>query len=96
MPQPDDVPRPRHFPVQRFTRILRLHALLAIAIAAIAVFLATRGEEPGAIRIMIATALAVGLAVLLGSALITLVLLRSRSARAEPADHTSPRKAMKQ
>ena len=81
MPQPDDLPGPRHFLVQRFSRIFRLLALLAIAIAAAAVFFATRSEEPGAIRLIIATALAIGLAVLLGSALMTLVLLRSPSAR---------------
>jgi hypothetical protein len=92
MPQPDDVPGPRHFAVQRFSRIFRLLALLAIAIAATAVFLAMRGEDPGAIRLMIATALAVGLAVLLGSALTTLASLRSRSARDGRPRRTSQRR----
>jgi hypothetical protein len=96
MPQLDDVPRPRDFLVQRLSRISRLLALLAIAIAGVAVFLAGRGEESGAIHLMIGTALAVGLAVLLGLALMTLVLLRSPSARNERPRRKSPRKAMRQ
>ena len=85
MPQPDAVTRPRHFAMQRLSRIFRLLALLSIAIAAIAVFLVTQGEESPAIQSMIAAALAAGLAILLGSALMTFVLLGSRSGHDEVA-----------
>jgi hypothetical protein len=65
--------------MQRLSRIFRLLALLSIAISASAVFLATRGEGSPAVRLMIAAALTAGLAVLLGSALMTFVLLSSRN-----------------
>ena len=81
MPQADTVATPRHFAMQRFSRILRLLAVLSILLAAAAVILAMRGEEAGAIQLLIATALAAGLAVLIGSASMTLVLLSSRNAR---------------
>ena len=71
--------------MHRFGRMLRLLALLSIAIAAVTVFLATQGEESPAIHWMIAAALAAGFAVLLGSAVMTLVLLGARSGHNEIA-----------
>ena len=85
MPQPDVVPSPRHFAMQRLSRICRLLALFSIVIAAIAVYLVTQGKGSPAIHSMIATALAAGLAVLLGSALMTFVLLSSRRGHDEVA-----------
>jgi hypothetical protein len=59
----------------RFWRILRLLALLSIVIAGIAVILVSRGEDRPHIHMMIATALGIGLTVLLGTGLMTLAFL---------------------
>ena len=85
MPLPDPVPSPRHSLMCQFWRIFRLLALLSIAVAAIAVLLVTQGEESPSIHFMIATALGAGLTVLLGSALMTLVFLSSRSGHDDEA-----------
>ncbi|GAA4710818.1 DUF4231 domain-containing protein [Sphingomonas lutea] len=77
MPQPDPVPNSRHATMRRFWRIFRLLALLSIVIAAIAVVLVIRGDPGTHVHMMIATALGVGLSVLLGSALMTLSFLSS-------------------
>ena len=71
--------------LRRFWRIFRLLALLSIVVAAIAVVLVTRGEESPGIHMMIATAHGAGLTVLLGTALMTLVFLSSRSGHDEEA-----------
>ena len=60
---------------RRFWRIFRLLALLSVVIAAIAVVLVTRGEGEIHASLIIATALGVGLTVLLGTSLMTLVFL---------------------
>ena len=85
MPEPDPIPSPRHATMRRFWRIFRLLALLSIVIAAIAVFLVIRGEESPGVHTMIATALAAGLTVLLGTGLMTLVFLSSSSGHDERA-----------
>lgn len=85
MPRPDSVPSPRHSLMRRFWRIFRLLALLSVVVAVIAVILVTQGEESPSIHFMIATALGAGLTVLLGSALMTLVFLSSRSGHDEEA-----------
>ena len=85
MPRPDPVPRPRHALMRRFWRIFRLLALLSIVIAALAVFLVTRGEDSPGVHMMIATALAAGLTVLLGTALMTLVFLSNASGHDDAA-----------
>ena len=54
--------------MQRFWRIFRLLALLSILIAAIAVILVARGDSTIHINMLIATALGIGLTVLLGTA----------------------------
>jgi hypothetical protein len=85
MPRPDAVPSPRYSLMKRFWRIFRLLALLAIAIAAIAVVLVARGDRTVHIHMLIATALGVGLTVLLGTALMTLSFLSSSSGHDEQA-----------
>ena len=85
MPRPDPLPSPHHALMRRFWRIFRLLALLSIVIAAITVVLVTQGEESPSIHFMIATALGAGLTVLLGSALMTLVFLSSRSGHDDEA-----------
>ena len=85
MPQTDPVPSPRHATMRRFWRIFRLLALLSIAIAALAVILVIRGDPGTHVHMMIATALGVGLSVLLGSALMTLSFLSSSSGHDQEA-----------
>ena len=65
--------------MQRFLKILRLLALLSIVIAAIAVVLVTRGEGEVHASLIIATALGVGLTVLLGTGLMALMFISSES-----------------
>ena len=71
--------------MRRFWRIFRLLALLSIAIAAIAVVLVARGDSTVHVHMMIATALGVGLTVLLGTALMTLVFISSSSGQDDEA-----------
>ena len=85
MPQPDPVPNPRHLMMRRFWRIFRLLAVLSIVVAAIAVVLVTRGESEVHASLIIATALGVGLTVLLGTGLMTLVFISSSSGHDDAA-----------
>ena len=78
-PHPDPLPSPRHSLMRRFWRIFRLLALLSIVIAAIAVFIVARGDPGLHAHMLVATALGVGLTVLLGTALMTLTFLSSSS-----------------
>jgi hypothetical protein len=71
--------------MHRFWRIFRLLALLSIIIAAIAVFLVTQGAGEVHASLIIATALGIGLTVLLGTALMTLVFLSAESGHDEAA-----------
>ena len=85
MPQQDPVPSPRYSLMRRFWRIFRLLAVLSIVIAAIGVVLVTRGEGEVHASLIIATALGIGLTVLLGSALMTLVFLSNSSGHDDAA-----------
>jgi uncharacterized BrkB/YihY/UPF0761 family membrane protein len=85
MPQQDPVPSPRHSMMKRFWRIFRLLALLSILIAGIAVALVARGDPTVHVHMLIATALGIGLTVLLGTALMTLVFLSSSSGHDDQA-----------
>ena len=85
MPQPDPAPNPRHLMMRRFWRIFRLLAVLSIVVAAIAVVLVTRGESEVHASLIIATALGVGLTVLLGTGLMTLVFISSSSGHDDAA-----------
>ena len=77
MPTPDPIP-PRSIK-RRFTRIMRLAAAFSIVIAALAVVLVARGQSELHIHMLIATALGIGLTVLLGTALMTLIFLSNSS-----------------
>jgi len=81
MPNPDPPPSPRHSTVRRFWHIFRLLAVLSIVIAAIAVVLVARGDPTplSHIHMLIATALGIGLTVLVGTALMTLVFISNSS-----------------
>ena len=85
MPEPDPISSPRHATLRRFWRIFRLLALLSIVIAAIAVFIVARGESGVHVHMLVATALGVGLTVLLGTGLMTLVFLSSSGGHDEHA-----------
>ena len=85
MPQPDPIPSPRESVKRRFWQIFRLLVLLSIVIAAIAVVLVTRGEGEVHASLIIATALGVGLTVLVGSGLMTLVFISNSSGHDEAA-----------
>ena len=87
MPTPD--PTPPLAPLKRqFLKIMRWGALFSLAIAALAVVLVAEGGGPVQVHMLIATALGVGLSVLLAIALMSLLFLSSRMGQdAEAADH---------
>ena len=90
MPQPDPVP-PRSIR-QRFVRIMRVAAAFSIVIAAIAVLLVARGQSELHIHMLIATALGIGLTVLLGTELMSLIFLSNSSGHdADAGSHISER-----
>lgn len=88
MAEPD--PTPTLVPLKRqFLRLMRWGALFSLAIAALAVVLVSRGDETIHIHMLVATALGVGLSVMLGIALMSLVFLSSRMGQdADAADHS--------
>jgi hypothetical protein len=83
MPSPDPSPLRR-----QFLKAMRWGALFSVAIALIAVALVVQGDSSIRIHLLIATALGVGLSVMLGIALMTLMFLSNRMGHdAEAADH---------
>jgi hypothetical protein len=82
-PQPDPLPGPPNSMLLRFRRIMKWMALVSIVVAAIAVILVASGDEGVHIHMMIATALGVGLTVMLAAALMTLAFLSSSSGHDE-------------
>ncbi len=84
-PRPDPLPSPRHSAVAHFWRIFRLLALLSVVVAAIAVVLVTRGAGEIHASLIIATALGVGLTVLLGTGLMALMFVSASSGHDEAA-----------
>lgn len=85
MPQQDPLPSPRQSVMLRFWRIFRLLALLSIVIAAIAVTLVARGDSTLHVHMLIATALGIGLIVLVGTGLMTLLFISNSSGHDEAA-----------
>lgn len=77
MPSPDLVP-PLEPLKRQFFKIMRCAALFSMAIAALAVVLVAQGDSEIRVHMLIATALGVGLSVLLGIALMSLVFLSNR------------------
>src|SRR5688572_442791 len=72
-------PLPPFSMLARFRRIMKWMALVAIVVAALAVVLVASGDEGVHIHMMIATALGVGLTILLAAALMSLAFLSSSS-----------------
>jgi hypothetical protein len=85
VPRPDPIPSPRRSLRRRFWRIFRLLALLSAVIAAMAVYLVTRGEGEIHVSLIVATAAGIGFTVLLGSSLMTLMFLSAESGHDEAA-----------
>jgi drug/metabolite transporter (DMT)-like permease len=85
MPRPDPVPSPRPSTFRRFRRIFTWLALLSIVVAVAAVLLVARGDDTTHVHMLVATALGAGFTVLLGTALMTLSFLSSRSGHDEQA-----------
>ncbi len=85
MPRRDPVPSPPKATFQRFVKAMRWLGLLSIVIAAIAVVLVARGDSGIHIHMLIATALGVGLTVLLGTGLMVLSFLSAQSGHDEEA-----------
>ena len=76
MPVPDPFPaRPIR---RRFVRVLRIAAAAAILLAALALLLLARGQTTLHVHGLIAAALGIGLAVLLGTAAVMLLFLGER------------------
>src|SRR5436853_7312855 len=94
MPEPDPIPRLRHSTIRLFWRIFRLLALVSIVIAGIAVVLVARGDPAPTkhINMLIATALGIGLTVLVGTGLMTLVFISSSSGHDDAAAGSHIRK----
>ena len=88
MPDQDPIP-PLALLKLRFLKIMRWAALFSIAVAIVAVLLVAQGDTEIRVHMLIATALGVGLSVLLGIALMTLVFLSNRMGQdADAADHS--------
>jgi peptidoglycan/LPS O-acetylase OafA/YrhL len=88
---PDPVPSLGSPLKRRFWRIFQLLVLLSVAIAAIAVVLVARGDPAplAHINMLIATALGVGLTVLVGTGLMTLVFISNSSGHDEAVAHST-------
>ena len=84
-PKADPVPGPRLSVLRQFRRIMTWMAAFSIVIAAIAVLLVARGDEGVHVHMLIATALGVGLTVLLATGLMSLVFLSSSSGHDDAA-----------
>lgn len=79
------MPSPRKPFVEQFLRIFKWLALLSLVIAIIAVLLVAKGEDTQDVNVLVATGLGAGFTVLLGSALMVLSFLSSRSGHDEEA-----------
>ena len=85
MTSPDPTPGPQTLLLRKIRRAMRWMALLAVVVAAIAVILVARGDSGVHIHMLIATALGVGLTVLLGTGLMVLSFLSASSGHDEQA-----------
>ena len=84
-PRPDPLPSPRHSMLARFIRIMKWMTLVSIAVAAAAVLLVASGSDGFHPHMMVATALGVGLTVLLATGLMSLAFLSSSSGHDDQA-----------
>jgi len=89
-PQPDPLPGPPNSMLVRFRRIMKWMAVVSIVVAALAVILVASGDEGVHIHMMIATALGVGLTIMLAAALMTLAFLSSSSGHDDHSMRSTP------
>ncbi len=93
MPKPDPIPARSQPTIRRqFLRIMRLASIFSIIVASVAVALVARGQTELHIHMLIATALGMGLTVLLCIALMTLIFLSNRSGHDAEAGATPVKK----
>ena len=85
MPRPDPVPSPRKSLVERFLRILKWLALFSELVAAIAVVFVAYKEDRRDINVLLPTGIGVGFTMLLGTGLMVLTFLSSRSGHDDEA-----------
>lgn len=85
MPASDPLPGPRVSMLRTFKRAMTWLALLSIIVASIAVLLVARGDSGVHVHMLVATALGVGLTVLLGTGLMVLSFLSASSGHDEEA-----------
>ena len=85
MPRPDPVPSPRKSLVERFLRILKWLALFSALVAAIAVLFVAYTEDTRDINVLLPTGIGVGFTMLLGTGLMVLTFLSSRSGHDDEA-----------
>jgi hypothetical protein len=85
MPSPDPVPSPRRSLVDRFLRIAKWLVLFSAVIAIIAVVFVAYTEDTTDINILLPTGIGVGFTMLLGTGLMVLTFLSSRSGHDEQA-----------
>lgn len=83
MPHPDPLPNRRLSMLWHLRRVVKGMAMITIAVAAIAVLLGILGTGGVPIHLLIATALGIGLTVLLGTALMIITFLNSSSGHNE-------------
>ena len=89
-PQPDPLPGPPNSMLVRFRRIMKWMAVVSIVVAALAVILVASGDEGVHVHMMIATALGVGLTIMLAAALMTLAFLSSSSGHDDHSMRSNP------
>ena len=82
---PDPVPSPHGSMRRRFWRIFRLMLVLAVVVAIIAMILVARGDPTLHVNMLVATGLGVGITVLLGTSLMTLVFISADSGHDDAA-----------
>jgi ferric-dicitrate binding protein FerR (iron transport regulator) len=90
MPSPDPLPGPSSSSRRRFGRSIRLLALFALAVAAIAVALVSTVDSRWHIHMMIATGVGMFLTVLLGGGLTLLALMSNASGHDAAVHHFDP------
>jgi uncharacterized membrane protein len=92
MPRPDPIPSPRQIDYarraaawKRYWAIMRWMALLAVVVVLLSLIYLKRSGQPVPIHMMIATIAGVGLTVLVGTGLMGLLFVSSRSGQDEEA-----------
>lgn len=89
MPRPDKIPVPRKSTASRFLRAFKWLIALSAVVTAIAVLLVARGDGALDWNVLVATGLGVFFTMLLGTTLMMLTFLSSRSGHDEEVARTT-------